>query len=216
MIEQYDDKREWMVTTQLIKRGIHDSRVLEIMRKVPRHKFVEKILREQAYEDHPLPIDCGQTISQPYMVALMTQLLKLTGNEKVLEIGTGSGYQSAILGELAQQVYTVEKVPELSIHAQNILTELNYTNVIVVVGDGTLGFPQFAPYDRIIVTAAAPFIPQPLLDQLADIDGILVIPEGNRFFQTLTIVQKKGKELIKTCCSGCVFVPLIGKYGWAD
>lgn len=203
-----------MVDEHIIRRGIVDERVIEAMLKVPRELFVEEAFREKAYGDHPLPIGCGQTISQPYMVALMTQYLKLAGTERVLEIGTGSGYQAAVLAELAQKVYTIERVKNLFEKAQKILSEkLRYKNIVTVFGDGTLGLANFAPFDRIIVTAAAPEIPKILTDQLAD-NGILIVPKGDKFFQILTIVTKRNGDLLTQDAGGCVFVPLIGKYGW--
>lgn len=205
-----------MVEEQIIRRGISEERVIEAMLKVPRELFVEEALQEKAYGDHPLPIGCGQTISQPFMVALMTQYLKLSGSERVLEIGTGSGYQSAILAELAQKIYTIERVKTLYKKAQKVLLErLRYKNIVTILGDGTLGMQNFAPFDRIIVTAAAPAIPQPLIDQLVD-TGILVMPKGDKFFQSLVIVTKKNGELSTQDAGGCVFVPLVGKWGWKN
>ncbi len=205
-----------MVEEQIIRRGIVDGRVIEAMSKIPREMFVEEALQQKAYGDHPLPIGCGQTISQPFMVALMTQHLKLSGSERILEIGTGSGYQAAILAELAQKVYTIERVKILYEKAQKILLEkLRYKNIVAVLGDGSFGLSNFAPFDRIIVTAAAPEIPKPLTNQLVD-NGILVIPKGDKFFQSLLIVTKTNGELHTKDAGGCVFVPLVGKYGWKD
>lgn len=202
-----------MVAEQLESRGITDSRVLAAFKKIPRHIFIPEELRGSAYADHPLPIGEGQTISQPYIVALMTQLLRLTGPERILEIGTGSGYQAAVLAELAKEVYSVERFPDLASRAKDLISGLKYANVQVIVGDGTLGLPQYAPFDGIIVTAAAPAIPGPLIEQLKE-GGRLVIPIGESFSQMLTIAYKKeGKiELEKICA--CVFVPLVGKYAW--
>jgi len=202
-----------MVDVQLAGRDIVDRRVLEAFRQVPRHMFVREALQQQAYGDSPLPTARGQTISQPYMVALMTQYLGLAGSGKVLEIGTGSGYQAAILAELAGQVYTVESDKELADQAREALLESGYANIRVKVGDGTLGWAQLGPYNGIMVTAGAPRVPPPLKKQLAD-DGRLVIPIGDRYSQVLTIVQRKGRQFTETsgCC--CVFVPLIGEYGW--
>lgn len=204
-----------MVEEQLIPRGIKDPRVLEAFRKVPRHKFVPEKYLDSAYGDFPLSIGEGQTISQPYMVALMTQCLELSAGAAVLEIGTGSGYQAAILAQLASQVYSVERVAGLTEKAQLRLKDLGCRNIRIKSGDGTMGWPQFAPYDGIIVTAAAPAIPKALLEQL-NIGGKLVIPLGGRFSQILTVVNKiKGKiETSKICA--CVFVPLIGKYSWGE
>ncbi len=209
----FDLQRKRMVETQLITRGICDSKVLEAFSKVPRHKFIDEKFLVIAYADHPLPISAGQTISQPFMVALMTELLKLKGTERVLEIGAGSGYQAAILSELASQVFTVERIEALTQFAKTNLEKLGYKNVKVKTGDGTLGWPEFAPYDAIIVTAGAPKVPQALVDQLRE-GGRLVIPVGNNFTQMLTLVEKKktGVEASQTC--GCMFVPLIGKDGW--
>jgi len=213
--EHFRDLCKEMVKGQLMTRGIADTRVLDAMRKVPRHKFLPKNLENSAYDDCALPIGEGQTISQPYMVALMTELLGFSGGEKVLEIGAGSGYQAAILAEIAGKVITIEKVPELADRARKKLEELGYKNVNVIVGDGTEGMPSEAPFDGIIVTAAAPSIPQPLVDQLAD-GGRLVIPVGDQYLQTLKIVSKKGKKIQVEDSIGCVFVPLLGKYGWSE
>lgn len=205
-----------MVDEQIIRRGIIDARVIEAILKVPREMFVEEALQQKAYGDHPLPIGYGQTISQPFMVALMTQSLQLSGTERVLEIGTGSGYQAAILAELAQKVYTIERVKALYEKAQKVLLEnLRYKNIVTILGDGSFGLSNFAPFDRIIVTAAAPEIPKPLIEQLTD-NGILVIPKGDKFFQSLLIVTKKDGKLVTKDAGGCVFVPLIGKYGWKN
>ncbi|MEW6096625.1 MAG: protein-L-isoaspartate(D-aspartate) O-methyltransferase [bacterium] len=216
MNQRYEIERKKMVEEQIIRRGIIDERVIEAMLKIPREMFVEEALQQKAYCDYPLPIGCGQTISQPFMVALMTQHLKLSGSERVLEIGTGSGYQAAILAELAQKVYTIERVKFLYEKAQKILLEnLRYKNIVTILGDGSLGVPNFAPFDRIIVTAAAPEIPKSLTDQLTD-NGILVIPKGDKFFQSLLIVTKKDSKLLTKDVGGCVFVPLIGKCGWKN
>ncbi|MDQ5857153.1 MAG: protein-L-isoaspartate(D-aspartate) O-methyltransferase [Acidobacteriota bacterium] len=177
-----------MVETQLVARGVRDPRVLAAMRKVPRHLFVDPEQRAQAYEDHPLPIPGNQTISQPYIVALMTELLELKPSSRVLEIGTGSGYQSAVLAELADEVYTIEIVPELARLAESRMRELGRDNVTVREGDGYRGWPEHAPFDAIIVTAAPERIPQPLLDQLAP-GGVMVIPVGG-FFQELKVFRK--------------------------
>ncbi|MBW2093621.1 MAG: protein-L-isoaspartate(D-aspartate) O-methyltransferase [Deltaproteobacteria bacterium] len=206
--------RERMVKTQLIPRGIKDRRVLAAMKKVPRHRFVEEALWREAYNDHPLPIGQKQTISQPYIVALMTEALELSGNEKTLEIGTGSGYQTAILAELSQKVFTVERIRQLMTTARNTLAELGYTNILFKAFDGTLGWDEYAPYDAIIVTAGAPKIPEPLLEQLAE-GGRLVIPVGNRFSQEMIRVTRKEKEVFtRKEFGGCRFVDLIGVHGW--
>ncbi len=205
--------RNLMVDRQLIPRGISDDRVLAAMRKVPRHLFMQGLSRDHAYGDMALPIGQDQTISQPYMVAIMTELLELKGSERVLEIGTGSGYQAAVLAELAAEVFTVERIAALAESAAHVLAALNYQKVTVLTADGTLGAPEYAPFDRIIVTAAAPEIPQPLLDQLAD-GGILVAPVGDRFSQQLVQAIRSGNTFHKNYQTHCIFVPLLGRHGW--
>ena len=205
--------RELMVEKQIRLRGISSPCVLEAMRNVPRHRFVQEVFQRNAYEDHPLPIGEEQTISQPYMVALMTESLDLQDESVVLEIGTGSGYQTAILAAIAEQVHTVERLPSLAEHAQTIFHELHYDNIQVHVGDGTLGWQEYAPYDRIIVTAGAPAVPETLIEQLAD-GGKLVIPVGNRVSQVLQVITKHGDRLCTETSCHCVFVKLIGKHGW--
>lgn len=212
---QYRVAREKMVNTQLVPRGIRDHRVLEAMRKVPRHRFVEDALSAEAYNDHPLPIGHKQTISQPYMVALMTEALELTGSEKVMEIGTGSGYQTAILAELARRVYTIERIRSLMVRARKILADLNYSNILFRAYDGSLGWEEFAPYDAIIVTAGSPQIPQPLLDQLTD-GGRLLVPMGNRFSQDLIRIKRKKDSFVQENLGACRFVDLIGVHGWKE
>ncbi|MBW1788764.1 MAG: protein-L-isoaspartate(D-aspartate) O-methyltransferase [Deltaproteobacteria bacterium] len=207
--------REKMVETQLVPRKIKDQRVLAAMRKVPRHRFVGSGLIGEAYNDHPLPIGQGQTISQPYIVALMTEALKLTGKEYTLEIGTGSGYQTAVLAELSRRVYTVERVKPLINGSIKLLDELGYTNVMYKTYDGTLGWKENSPYDGIIVTAGAPDVPQPLIDQLAD-GGRLVIPVGDKLSQELIRITKKKRRFVKEKLGGCRFVDLIGEHGWKD
>ncbi|NOY87634.1 MAG: protein-L-isoaspartate(D-aspartate) O-methyltransferase [Deltaproteobacteria bacterium] len=203
-----------MVESQLVPRGIKDPRVLEAMRKVPRHLFVQETQRGSAYEDYPLPIGEGQTISQPYMVALMTEALNLTGEESVLEVGTGSGYQTAVLAELACKVYSVERIPSLTGQARKTLDSLGYKNVLVRLSDGTLGWPEYAPFDRIIVTAGAPSIPEPLVEQLVE-DGILVVPVGSSLSQELIqLTRYRDGSIRKRKLGGCVFVRLVGKHGW--
>ncbi len=202
-----------MVEEQIVSRGIKDPRVIAAMKKVPRHLFVEEALQSQAYSDHPLPIGEKQTISQPYMVALMTEALQLKEKEKVLEIGAGSGYQTAILAELAEKVFSIERIRSLAIKARQLLYELGYFNVEIKIFDGTHGWMEEAPFDAIIVTAGAPDIPQPLLDQLA-IDGRLVIPVGDAYAQDLMRVTKTKEGIKKEELGGCRFVKLIGKYGW--
>jgi protein-L-isoaspartate(D-aspartate) O-methyltransferase len=199
-----------MVETQIVARGVRDPRVLAAMRKVPRHLFVEPAQRAQAYEDHPLPIPGNQTISQPYIVALMTELLELQPGERVLEIGTGSGYQSAVLGELAKEVYTMEIVPELARSAAERLKELHYTNITVREADGYGGWPEHAPFDAIIVTAAPERIPEPLIDQLAP-GGVMVIPVGG-FFQELKVFRKSGDgRVTEKDILPVRFVPMTGE-----
>ncbi|MFN3396384.1 MAG: protein-L-isoaspartate(D-aspartate) O-methyltransferase [Thermodesulfovibrionales bacterium] len=211
----FQNLRDLMVDTQLIPRGIRDERVLKAMRKVPRHLFIDESQWFRAYDDMALPIGEGQTISQPYMVAIMTELLELKGYEKVLEIGTGSGYQAAILAELSKEVYTIERVQSLSERASMVLRSLDYDNVHLRVGDGTLGWPEEAPFDRVIITAACPEIPEPVINQLNE-GGIVVAPVGERFSQVLLKVRKEAGKLNEEYHTPCVFVPLIGKYGWKD
>ncbi len=208
-------ERERMVEEQIRARGIKDDLVLAAMKKVPRHLFVTESLRSQAYNDYPLPTCEGQTISQPYMVALMTECLGLEGGEKVLEIGTGSGYQAAILAEIASHVYSIDREPRLARMAREVLTQLKYENVVIKVGDGTLGWKEFAPFDGIIVTAGSPVVPQPLQEQLKD-GGRLVVPVGSSAFQNLMCIQKKGSRIKSREVCGCTFVPLIGDHGWRE
>ncbi len=196
-------------------KGVRDSRVLEAIRQTPRHLFVPESHRMYAYIDHALPIGEGQTISQPSLVAQMTQLLELTGSEHVLEIGTGSGYQTAILRRLCARLTTIERFPRLTLQAYRNLKPLNLPPITFVIGDGTCGFPPYAPYDRILVTAGAPpKIPQPLLDQLNPDGGTLLLPLGTRQYQLLTRVARRGTRLRAKTFGECMFVPLIGKYGW--
>jgi protein-L-isoaspartate(D-aspartate) O-methyltransferase len=202
-----------MVEEQIISRGIRDSGVIEAMKKVPRHLFVEEALQSQGYSDHPLPIGEKQTISQPYMVALMTEALQLVGKEKVLEFGAGSGYQTAILAELGEKVFSIERIRSLAIRARKLLYELGYFNFEIKIFDGTYGWVEEGPFDAIIVTAGAPDIPQPLIDQLT-IGGRLVIPVGDAFVQDLIRVTKTGEGIKREDLGGCRFVKLIGRYGW--
>ena len=202
-----------MVEEQITSRGTKDVRLIAAMKKIPRHLFVEEALQSQAYTDHPLPIGEKQTISQPYMVALMTEALLLTGKEKILEIGTGSGYQTAILAELSDKVFSVERIRSLAIRARKLLYELGYFNVEIKIFDGTFGWTEESPFDAIIVTAGSPDIPQPLIDQLA-IGGRLVIPVGDAFVQDLFRVTKTEEGVRKEDLGGCRFVKLIGKHGW--
>ena len=202
-----------MVERQLEARGIKDRRVLDAMREVPRHLFVPAAHRERAYDDCPLPIDERQTISQPYMVAWMTELLRLEGEETVLEVGTGSGYQAAVLSKLARFVFTMERIPLLAEAAKKRLRDMGIENAEVVVGDGTEGLPGHAPYEGIIVTAGSPSVPPRLVEQLVD-GGRLVIPVGSSAVQMLTVIEKRGDKTITREEGSCVFVPLVGRYGW--
>ncbi len=202
-----------MVEEQIVSRGIKDAKLISAMKKIPRHLFVEEALQSQAYSDHPLPIGEKQTISQPYMVALMTEAMLLTRKEKVLEIGTGSGYQTAILAELSEKVFSIERIRSLAIRARKLLYELGYFNVEIKIFDGTFGWMEESPFDAIIVTAGSPDIPQPLIDQLG-VGGRLVIPVGDTFVQDLFRVTKTEEGIKKEDLGGCRFVKLIGKYGW--
>jgi protein-L-isoaspartate(D-aspartate) O-methyltransferase len=211
----YDGLRRRMVEEQIRARGVCDARVLQAMREVPRHRFVPEAQRAWAYEDRPLPIGHGQTISQPYMVAVMTECLDLRGDERVLEVGTGSGYQAAILGRLARDVFTLERIAPLAESAARCLADLAYANVRVATGDGTLGLPAEAPFDRVLVTAAAPTLPSALSTQL-DEGGIIVAPVGDSWLgQTLVVGRKSAGRLTTRPVLGCIFVPLVGAEGWA-
>ena len=207
--------RERMVKNQLIARGIKDERVLQVMGKIPRHLFIEDALSGEAYNDHPVPIGERQTISQPYIVALMTEALELKGSENALEIGTGSGYQTAILAGLCSRVYTIERIKSLLGNARKLLSRLGYDNILFKTFDGTLGWKEYAPFDAIMVTAGAPSLTEPLIDQLAD-DGRMIIPVGDRYSQELIKVIRKGKSLEQESLGGCRFVNLIGVHGWSD
>jgi protein-L-isoaspartate(D-aspartate) O-methyltransferase len=211
----YQIERERMVSEQLASRNIRDPRVLSAMQSVPREQFVPPENRHLAYADGPLPIGEGQTISQPYIVALMTQLLELGGEEKVLEVGTGSGYQAAVLAHLAKSVYTIERHLHLAGRAEQVLSLLDLKNVHILIGDGTQGLPEFAPFDAIIVTAAAPEVPQPLLEQLAE-GGRLVIPVGGRSGQYLERWRRHADGFKSKTLEPVAFVPLLGKHGWED
>ncbi len=216
MIDRYRKQRLRMVDSQLRSRGIRDARVLAAMEKIPRHFFVDEALQDQAYNDNPLPIEAGQTISQPYIVALMTEALALTGDEKVLEVGTGSGYQTAILAELAAQVLSIERIAVLASRARRLLDELQYFNVAIRVGDGTYGWREEAPFAAIVVTAGAPRIPKILVEQLA-VGGRLVLPVGSRYSQELmkiTRLSHDASDIKQEALGGCRFVDLIGEYGW--
>jgi protein-L-isoaspartate(D-aspartate) O-methyltransferase len=204
-----------MLHSQLLGRGIASQRVLDAMDRVPRERFLAGGMQAQAYADRALPIECGQTISQPYIVALMTEALELTGDERVLEIGTGSGYQTAVLAELAREVITIERHAELSQHARQVLEELGYRNIVAIAADGTLGWPERAPYDRIIVTAAARECPPALREQVVD-GGVIVIPLGDSENQNLVQMRKRGEQWVTSSLSLCRFVPLIGQQGWPE
>ena len=202
-----------MVEEQLIPRGIKNQRLLDAFYKVERHKFIPEELRNSAYADFPVPIGENQTISQPFIVALMTEYLDLTGKEKVLEIGTGSGYQSAILAELAKELYSIERFEAMGKKAQEVLSLIGYTNIKIKIGDGTLGWPEESPFERIIITAASPRVPLPLTEQLKE-GGKMILPLGESFGQVLTLVEKKKNKLESTQICGCVFVPLVGEFGY--
>jgi protein-L-isoaspartate(D-aspartate) O-methyltransferase len=210
-VERYDDARKRMVEKQIIARGIEDGRVIQAMLKVPRHRFIPEKYRHYAYSDSPVPIGHGQTISQPYIVALMTEALNLSSADRVLEIGTGSGYQAAILAEIASEVYTIEIVEPLGTAAEGLLREMGYDNVEVMVGDGYLGWPEHAPFDRIIVTCAPTEIPEPLIDQLKE-GGIMMIPVGTAGFQYLYRVKKYMGQAETEEVIPVSFVPLTGPH----
>jgi len=203
-----------MVEEQLIPRGINDPATLQAMRTVPRHFFVDDAMYSCAYGDYPLPIGAGQTISQPYIVALMTQALKLKGDERVLEIGTGSGYQAAVLSRVCERVYTIERIDSLLVRARKIFDRLHYHNIISRIDDGTAGWPSEAPFDGILVTAGGPSIPEPLLEQLAD-PGRMIIPVGDQYLQELQLAEKIDGEINIQVIELVRFVNLIGQHGWA-
>lgn len=213
--ESFEYLRQKMVAEQLLGRDIKDKKVLDAFKKIPRHNFVDPVMYKDAYGDFPLSIGKGQTISQPYIVALMVQLLDLVKTDKVLEIGTGSAYETAILAELAGEVFSIERIDALAVKAEEVLKDLGCKNVHTKIGDGTLGWQEFAPFDKIIVTASSQDIPEPLLNQLSE-GGKLTIPVGSRFTQRLLVLEKdkEGRIFERDVC-GCVFVPLIGKYGYA-
>lgn len=217
MIEakEWRHERERMVKKQIIARGVEDKRVLDAMLRVPRHVFVDKIYEHQAYNDYPLSVGHGQTISQPYIVAVMTELLRLAPTDTVLEVGTGSGYQTAILALLCKMVYTIERISALRMQARERLEKLGVANVAYMTGDGSLGWPQFAPYNGIIVTAGAPEVPNALIEQLAE-KGRLVIPVGSEYYQTLNVVTKQRGRVFRKEIFECTFVPLLGKQGWKE
>lgn len=212
---EFEKKRRLMMENQIINRRITDKKVIEAMLKVPRHLFVEEAMWESAYGDFPLPIGDGQTISQPYMVAVMTEKLELKKDSRVLEIGTGSGYQTAILAEICESVFTVERITALEKKARITLEKLGYTNIAFKIGDGTLGWSESAPYDGILITAGAPRIPELLFSQLKE-DGRMVIPIGSSYSQVLTVVRKRKGKMVEEPCFGCTFVPLIGREGWSS
>lgn len=211
--ESLPQKRARMVEAQLRARGIRDERVLAAMGKVPREEFISNENGDNAYGDYPLPIGAGQTISQPYIVASMVEALELRPQDRVLEVGTGTGYQAAILGELSAEVWTIERHAELADKAREILQRLGYSNVHVVTGDGSLGLAEQAPFDKILVAAAAPRVPETLVAQLAD-GGRLVVPVGSRAEQQVLVVRKMGEQTVVTPREGCRFVPLVGEQGW--
>jgi len=206
-------QRQRMVAEQLRRRGIHDERVLAAMGAVPRERFVPRDLRPRAYDDSALPIGEGQTISQPYMVARTCELAHLTGGDNVLEVGSGSGYQAAVLGEIGAHVVGIERIDVLGERSRVSLSEAGYDNVEIVIGDGSLGYLPRAPYDRIVVAAAAPTIPKALVEQLVE-GGRLVIPVGPRYMQKLQAVEKRNGQLVTVDYDACVFVPLVGEQGW--
>ncbi|MEI7673764.1 MAG: protein-L-isoaspartate(D-aspartate) O-methyltransferase [Deltaproteobacteria bacterium] len=218
MTDRFQKQRIRMVDTQIRVRGVSDQRVLTAMEKIPRHLFVDEGLIDQAYNDNPLPIERQQTISQPYIVALMSEALALTGREKVLEIGTGSGYQTAILAELAERVFSIERIAALATGARRVLDVLNDYNVAIRVGDGTYGWREESPFEAIVVTAGAPRIPKLLIEQLA-VGGRLVLPVGSRNSQALlklTRLSEDPEDLKQEDLGGCRFVDLIGEHGWAN
>lgn len=209
----FEEMRDKMISQQIEARGVNDSSVIEAMRSVRRELYVSKEVANIAYSDTPLPIGYGQTISQPYIVARMTELLQVRKDCRVLEIGTGSGYQAAVLSRLASKVFSMERIRELKVQAQSNIDKEGIKNVFIITGDGTIGMSQYAPFDRIIVTAASPEIPKILLEQLAN-NGIMIIPLGSISLQTLVRVTKKDDKFFKEEFDGCTFVPLIGKYGF--
>jgi protein-L-isoaspartate(D-aspartate) O-methyltransferase len=212
---KYDRKREEMVRSQIEARGIRDPLVLSAFREVPRHLFVSEALREQAYGDYPLPIGEQQTISQPYIVAEMTQALEISPSDRVLEIGTGSGYQAAILAQIVYRVYTIERKRSLYMHARSLFDKLNYHNIVTKYADGTKGWQEESPFDAIVVTAGAPEIPQVLINQLAE-GGRLVVPVGNQHTQELIKICRSKGKIRQTNLGGCRFVKLVGEHGWKE
>lgn len=211
---RYERQRRQLIET-IRERGIDDLEVLRVFDLVPRHMFVPEAVQHRAYEDAPVPIGFGQTASQPSLQALYLQILKIRQNDKVLEIGTGSGYQTALLAHLAGHVYSVERIRELSVRARAVLDDLRFSNIALLVGDGTIGWSRYAPYDAILVAAASPDVPQALLDQLAD-GGRMLIPVGDRTEQTLTLFEKRPEGVHREDVTACTFVPLLGRFGWAE
>jgi len=215
-MKNFSIARRRMVEDQVVARGVRDPRVIDAMLQVPRHKFVEEALESQAYQDAPLPIGERQTISQPYMVAVMSEALALDGTEKVLEVGTGSGYQAAVLALLADRVFSLERIPALARRARKALDSCGYSKVNIRLADGTLGWQEMAPFDAIVVTAGAPDVPRDYLDQLA-VGGRLVIPVGDRMSQVLMRITRTSEhEFKEEQLLGCRFVPLVGNHGWRD
>jgi protein-L-isoaspartate(D-aspartate) O-methyltransferase len=215
MAHDFKLARERMVKNQLMARGIKDERLLQAMGKISRHLFIQEALAGEAYNDHPVPIGEKQTISQPYIVALMTEALELKGSENTLEIGTGSGYQTAILAELSSRVYTIERIKSLLVKARKLLAKLNYNNILFKAFDGTLGWKEYAPFDAIMVTAGSPNVPEPLKEQMAD-NGRMIIPVGDRYTQELMKITRKGDNFEQAGLGGCRFVNLIGLHGWKE
>lgn len=211
---RYERQRRQLIET-IRDRGIEDLEVLRVFDLVPRHLFVPEAVQHRAYEDAPVPIGFGQTASQPSLQALYLQILKVQNHQKVLEIGTGSGYQTALLGHLAGHVYSVERIRELSARARTVLDDLRFSNIALLVGDGTIGWSRYAPYDAILVAAASPDVPQALLDQLAE-GGRMLIPIGDRNEQTLTLFEKTTDGVRREDVTACTFVPLLGRFGWAE
>ena len=214
-MNNFERERKRMVRSQIVRRGLKDTRLLSVFESVPRHLFVPEEYRGSAYNDGPLPIGHSQTISQPYIVALMTDILELKGDERILEVGTGSGYQAMILGMLAREVHTIEYVPELASKAAKLLKRLGMDNIHVHIADGSLGWPEAAPYDGILVAAAAPQTPKPLLEQLKD-DGRLVLPIGGKGMQNLQVWSRRGDNFCQETVTAVSFVPLRGEQGWGQ
>lgn len=211
----YEAKRHTMVERFVKGLGVTDEKVLDAMRKIPRHMFVQPALASRAYDDYAAPIGSGQTITKPYTVGLLAQTAQLTGKEKVLEVGTGSGYTAAALGLLSDKVYTIEKIKALSNSARKVFNRLNYKNIVCLTGDGTKGSAKYSPYDVIVVTAGSPTIPSPLARQLKQ-GGRMVIPVGNGKQQSLHLIRRKGERFVVVKIEECSFVPLMGEHGWKE